>query len=246
MISQTELEKLKSHLAGKGIVQPPRTPSISLSGDGGVLTSSINADLSNPDSLLRERGLDPSEWEITHLKVNEWDGPNGEPFKQLTVNVKKSLLVKPSFIVVDDYVAPPKSAPVALDSELIVLVGDQQAPYHDEDLHRVFCDWLEENKPERGVLMGDTVDFPDISRHPGNPEHDVSVQDCLNSGYLLLRDYVQSSTNTSWIKLMGNHDERIRARLVNYMTGLYGIRIADDPDQDQEPPGALDAQPLAA
>jgi hypothetical protein len=40
---------------------------------------------------LEERGLEPDEWDITHLKVNEWDGPYGEPLKQLTVNVRRKL-----------------------------------------------------------------------------------------------------------------------------------------------------------
>lgn len=239
LISKAEVEKLQQHLATRGIVQPPKTPRFSIVDDEAVVTSSVNADLANPDSLLAERGLNPAEWEITHLKVNEWDGPSGEPLKQLTVNVKRkvgSAIFQPAFVP-DDYVKPDVTKPGKLreDGELVVLVGDQQAPYHDQNLHRLFLSWLTENEPERGILMGDTVDLPDISRHPQNPEHDVPVQDCINAGYQVLKDYVQSSLSTKWVKLMGNHDERIRARLVNYMTGLYGLRIADEPGQDPEP-----------
>jgi hypothetical protein len=229
MIPREEANRLLADLQGRGITAPVHS-GVKIDEDKAEVTSGVTSVLSDPDTLLRERGLDPADWEVTHLKVNEWDGPNGEPLKQLTVNVRKlahSFFLQPAFVP-DDYVAPPKSEPTDQESELVVLVGDQQAPYHDHDLHRVFCDWLAENTPNRGVLMGDTVDFPDISRHPKNPDHDRTVQECLNSGYLLLRDYVQRSENTRWTKIMGNHDERIRTHLLQYAPGLHNIRRADD------------------
>lgn len=213
----------------------PKAGSTNIDGHNAELTSDPAATLlNNPNSLLSERGLDPNEWEITHIKVNEWDSPSGEPLKQLTVSCKKKLqLVLPFAQEPSKYTAPPKSKPEKKGAELVVFVGDQQAPHHDENLHRLFCDWLRMNKPDRGVLMGDTVDFGDISRHPSNPEWDASVQEGINSGYLLLRDYVTSSVNTSWQKLMGNHDERIRARILAYIRELYDLRAADVPGSDQ-------------
>lgn len=204
-----------------------------------VVSSDPASTLTDPDTLLRERGLDPSEWEITHLKVNEWHAPDGTPLKQLTVNLKKKLqLVLPFAVEPPKYKAPPKTLlkSNSKDTELVVFVGDQQAPHHDLNLHRIFCDWLRKNKPSRGILMGDTVDFGDISRHAANPEWDASVQEGINAGYLLLRDYVQSSTNTAWTKLMGNHDERIRQQLLNYVRQLYGLRQADIPELGQSDP----------
>ena len=201
------------------------------------LVSMPSGALASPTVLLKERGLDPDEWEIHHIKVNEWDSPTGESLKQLTVSCRKKLqLVLPFAEEPAKYKAPPKSKPQKKNGELVVFVGDQQAPHHDQNLHRLFCDWLRVNKPDRGVLMGDTVDFGNISRHPSNPEWDASVQEGINAGYLLLRDYVVSSEGTSWQKLMGNHDERIRQQLLAYVRELYGIRQADVPCEDPEPP----------
>lgn len=184
--------------------------------------------------------MSPDDWIVTGLKVNEWDGPNGDPCKQLTVHAKRKweqLSIFSAASEPDTYVAPQKVTPEPSDlPKLVVFVGDQQAPHHDPRLHELFCSWLEENKPEFGILMGDTMDFPDISRHAQNPEWDRTAQDCINSAYALLRDYVQSSTNTSWTKLMGNHDERIRSRLLNYFTNLYGLRRADIPNEESEAP----------
>lgn len=171
------------------------------------------------------------------MKVNEWDGPYGNPLKQLTVNVRRkapSDFPQPAFMP-DDYIAPPKKKPATGDKKLCVFVGDQQAPHHDRNLHRIFCDWLRKNKPEEGILIGDTVDFPDVSRHPKNPEWDHTTQDCVNAGYAILKDYVQASPNTRWVKLMGNHDERIRNKLLQQVSQLYDLRRAEIEDQPEAP-----------
>lgn len=242
MISPTEVARLKAELTKQGF-NPPQTqtrPLPKVEEDETEVTSDVSPelpDLSDPNSLLRERGLDPDDWLVTNLKLNEWDGPTGEPCKQLTVHLKRrveSYFLQPAYEP-DGYKAPAKS-PFKSDGRLVVFVGDQQAPHHNPRLHNLFCSWLVENQPTHGVLMGDTVDFPDISRHPQNPEWDHSAQECINIGYTLLRDYVQSSTDTRWVKLMGNHDERIRTRLLNYFTNLYGLRRADLPGEEQEAP----------
>ena len=202
-----------------------------------TVASTPDLELSDPETLLRERGLDPEEWEVTHMKVNEWDAPDGTPLKQLTVNVKKKLqLVLPFAVEPSKYKAPPKKKIENKGAELVVFVGDQQAPHHDENLHRIFCDWLRANKPSRGILMGDTIDFGDISRHAPNPEWDAATQEGINAGYLLLRDYVTSSQNTQWRKLMGNHDERVRNRILTFVRELYGLRAADIPGSGSAAP----------
>jgi hypothetical protein len=213
--------------------------SFQMDDDSATISNAPSDSLPGTDDLLTSRGLDPEEWVVTSVKVNEWDSPTGDTLKQLTVNAKRrpeSFNLQPAYEP-DDYVHPERSEPeLGQDGQLVVFVGDQQAPRHDPELHERFLEWLDINQPERGVLMGDTVDFPDISRHPQNPEWDATAQECINSAYLLLRDYVQASTDTHWTKLMGNHDERIRTRLLNHMTNLYGIRRADIPGEDEEAP----------
>lgn len=234
-IPESEVERIVQSLAAKGIRKENKKVEVK---DNEATVVSSDYDLSNPALLLRERGLDPNDWDITHLKVNEWDGPQGEPLKQLTVNVRKRLtkLLPTPGVTPNDWVAPPKKDLQPSEKKLVVFVGDQQAPHHDPDLHRIFCDWLSANQPQEGVLTGDTVDFPDVSRHPANPEWDHGVQSCVNAGYAILKDYVQASPNTRWTKLMGNHDERIRNKLLQQVSNLYDLRVADVDGQDPEPP----------
>lgn len=225
-----------------GVTGPKQEqPGVQINGDEGTVTSSPESDydLSDPDKLLRERKLDPDEWVINSIKVNEWQSANGEPLHQLVLNCKrKKPLSFPQPAQVERY-KPLRTAGKSRDSgepTTVVFTGDQQAPYHDLTLHGLFLKWLAYNEPERGVLIGDTIDLPDISRHRYNPEGTAKVQECLNSGYAILRDYVDASLSTSWQKLAGNHDERIRNTLIDWAVQLYGVRPADIPGEDQEAP----------
>src|SRR4051794_27804073 len=69
-VSETELRRLLDELGVSDSLS-------SESEDTNVFTTSSYTDLSDPNALLQERGLEPDEWDITHLKVNEWDSPSG-------------------------------------------------------------------------------------------------------------------------------------------------------------------------
>lgn len=203
--------------------------------------TSADSRLNDPDSMLRERGLDPEDWSIEGVTVNEWDGPTAEgttvTYKQAKLQLRRK---KPEFAIVParadgwkpsrDYLRTVSTT----EFKTVVLIGDQQAPFHDRKLHELFSAWLKFNQPDEGVLIGDTVDFPDISRHRDNPDNVASVNDCIQSGYEILRDYVAASEGTQWTKLIGNHDERIRNFVIDQAKALYGIKRATTSDQLDE------------
>lgn len=195
--------------------------------------------LLNPDQMLAERGLDPEDWFIDNVRPNEWtsSGKEGVVIKHyqtsFSAKLKAPPLVRP---VRSDGWKAPKKAKLSKKSRFVVVVGDQQAPYQDPTLHKLFCSWLEENKPDEGVSLGDTYDFPDISRHPSDPDNEASVNECLQAGYDVFRGYVNSSPDTTWQKLLGNHDERIRNLLVNDSKArpLYNLKRPDTPESEGE------------
>lgn len=218
-----------------------KRPGLKIKGDEATIVSKPSPALTTPEEAIKARGLDPADWEIKRdggLKINEWDtlGPEGRvlTMRQLTLLLSKRTTAKMLFPAVEsEYRAPQEFRPPN-GSKLVVLVGDQQAPYHDPHLHEMFRQWLARNKPHEGILIGDTVDLPDISRHKDNPEWHVRAQECVNSGYLILRDYVRASEGTKWRKLLGNHDERIRNEQLNRAERLYALRPADIPGEDPE------------
>jgi hypothetical protein len=219
------------------VERPPEVERPNFSqGDNNVKAVSVpGTEKKHPDDLLKEHGLEPDEWEVTGLKANEWGSPTGNALSQLSVNFKRVTPV--NFIVparTEGYRPTKTKRRATGQPELVVLVGDQQAPFNDPVLHERFTSWLNENEPNRGVLIGDTVDFPDISRHRFNPDNSARVQECIDTGYNLLRDYVQASEQTQWTKLPGNHDERIRNTLIDWAVELYGVRRAALEDQEEE------------
>lgn len=202
-------------------------------------------DIGDLDGMLRRRGLNPDEWQVSHVGVNEWEAyagrdDGGEPLvqllRQLKCTLKKRIDVDWFFpaVEVEQRYVPANSSRIGA-GDLIVFVGDQQADYHDEELHQAFLRWLDDVKPVRGVLLGDTLDLPTISRHPDRPHWNSTPQACINAGYRLLSDYRDASPATSWQKLRGNHDWRLESELLTRAERTFGITPADIPGETQIP-----------
>lgn len=196
--------------------------------------------LGDIEKELRARGLDPDDWVIVRCVVNAWEGfyktvdietasvsHETVPLRQLKVTLRPRL---------DFLLRPAPEAPTRKRSfkqrsskapRLVVFVGDEQAPYHDDRLHELFLQWLARNKPDEGVHLGDLMDFPTISRHRPNPMWNASVNECIKAGYRILRGYVDASPETRWTALPGNHDERLRDYQLQRAPAMFGIRPAD-------------------
>lgn len=220
--------------------QETEVKTIDVSGDEATVTTEPRAnakpEIGDPEQFMREHNIDPAEWDVTGQKLNWWDSPTGDTLYQQTVHLKRKVskdVIHPARA--DGWQAPKQfKTPAKGDPQLVVFAGDQQAPFHDEGLHHDFCMWLKDHQPHKGILIGDTVDFPDVSRHRHNPERNATVNECVQSGYNLLRDYVDSSPSTRWQKLSGNHDERIRNAVLDQLRELYGVRRAVTPEDDNE------------
>lgn len=199
-----------------------------------------NLSLDNPDQMLRERGLDPLEWTMDRITVNEWEGRTAEgevvtnhQARFTAIRKHPELGIMP---VRSDGWKPIKTEQpktTSKDPELVVICGDHQAPFHDQGLHKAFCDWLALNQPDRGVLLGDLLDFPDISRHEDDPDNVASVNECLQVGYDILRDYLTASPNTTWQFLMGNHDQRIKTYIIKNASLLYNLSRVKTPQTEE-------------
>jgi hypothetical protein len=194
---------------------------------------SLRPVLDDPDKMLRDRGLDPEEWYVDAITVNEWDGPraggNTVTYYQAKFTAKRKrpeLAIVPARV--DGWVRKPLLAiSVPQRSKLVVIVGDQQAPFHDEGLHAAFCEWLAWNKPVEGIELGDLIDLPTLSRFAKDPENIAAVNECIQSGHDILRDYLEASPFTEWSYTPGNHDTRLRDFLLAHAIDIYGLKRAD-------------------
>lgn len=239
---ETSADSIRRFRARHGLTMPTANKTgIKIDGDDAIVTSPARPypHMDDPDAMLRERGLDPEQWIIQGATVNEWDGPKSGG--SVTTYHQAKLVLKrrnPELQILPARSEGWRPSPEVLlrdsDTQLIVVCGDQQAPFHDKDLHAAFCQWLAFNKPSQGILLGDTIDLPDISRHRLDPENTATVNECIQSGYDVLRDYVVSSTGTKFQMLAGNHDERLRNILLDKpsVQPLFGLKQADSETEE--------------
>ncbi len=193
------------------------------------ITSDPTTDVSDPEKIVKDRGLNPKEWEFIGMTVNEWDSPTGEKLRQLKVQLRRkeqANLILPARTDGPSF-KKPKATKVHKDGSLFVFCGDQQAPYHDPVLHEKLCLFLEDQQPHTVVNIGDTIDLPDISRYKANPEVHKPVQDGVDAGYRVLRDERSATPDSHIVKLIGNHDVRLRDFVLANTPQLYGLKRAD-------------------
>lgn len=200
--------------------------------------------LGDIEVILRNRGIDPKDWIVERVTVNEWDGNGGRPapgedpqiitLRQLKIQLKRRIAI--GFVVPAVHVPTqprPKRAYKWDNARLAITLGDEQEPFSDPYVHESILSMLEDLQPDILVHLGDLTDLPDISRHKDNPEWTASVQDCINAGYARLLTYVEAAPNSERTFMIGNHEERLRAYLLNRAERVYGVRPADKAGEDQ-------------
>lgn len=199
------------------------------------VTSDDPKEWGDVEELLRRRGLDPADWLVTRARVNEWGGADGQDNSQLRVDLspRLGLLLAAS----DKGWSPPARAKYQGEttSGLVACLGDHHAPRHNRELHVAVCEWLRKYKPERGVILGDLLDFDQLSRHRRTPEWTSSVQETLDTAYGILRGYIEASPGTRWQMLDGNHEDRLRNSILDHLSALFGIKRADGDADDERP-----------
>lgn len=196
----------------------------------------------DPDSdevaaFMKERGIPRDEWVAVAAKISRYPIGHGDgeytDANYLSVSCKR----KTGMTVLNVAPAPPVRKVTPLrprkgEPEVTVLMGCDQAPFHDERAHELVCGLLAMIEPHRAVHLGDLVDFPSVSKYKANPEYRASVADCHVAAYRLLLERTQASPGTAWDLLPGNHDHR----LPDYLRGGLPAEIADlAPVGEQDP-----------
>lgn len=227
----------------------PRPPGPKAGTAGGDRGTSEDVELTveradQVDAELRRRGLNPAEWVVVRVTINRYQGfvknPDGKaehvPLEQLKVTLRPRLstLVRPAAVTARPL--PKPRPPDTRKPRLVLFLGDEQAPYHDQTLHQLTLRWLAHNRPAEAVHLGDLCDFPTISRHRPNPAWNATPQECVDAGHAILRAYREAAPDTRWRALPGNHDERLRDYQLRTAAALYGLRPAD---VEAEAPAAL-------
>lgn len=212
---------------------------VEFSGDTALFVTEPLEKLGDIESLLASRGLDPEEWNIERVVVNEWEslakdittkGNRVQPLRQLKIWLRKKMPLDILFPAIDIApIQPPERREINDWDQpfLVVICGDEQEPHSDPILRELFLEWLAENTPMFGIHLGDLMDFSSISRHRDNPVWDTSPQECIQAGFETLKSRREISPKTFWTYMPGNHEQRLRDYQLQRAERLYGVRPAD-------------------
>lgn len=220
-----------------------------IKGDTAEAVTAPSPVLDDPDTMLRQRGLDPEEWEITGLRANEYQGPasaehaertgeNKVTYFQTRFTVVRKKPIQPFPVRADGWVRPQVNIKVDNGKpKTWVVVGDQQAPFHDKKLHEAFLYMLKDTKPFGIVNNGDLIDLPDESRHPDEPKNTAGIEECFQGGYDILRDEIDAAPQAEIVFLPGNHDTRVYDLLLKdrKTAPIATFRRPVGPDEEPQP-----------
>lgn len=222
-------------------VGPQFTPGVKVNGDKAEVISKPSVELGDLDALLRDRGLNPDEWEVKSATLNEWDSPTGEVLKQLKVTLQRKVDTAWLFPAVDVKPRAVRRRGRSSRAERIaVCLPDQHAPLHDTAVHEAVCRFLAEFAHTDIVALGDLGDYAPISRFrdSGARKWMASAQECIQASFELLSDY-RSASDAPMMLLKGNHDWRLETELLSRAERLYGIKPAEIPGTEQIPATSL-------
>lgn len=186
-----------------------------------------------PEALLKRVGLNPDEWRITNVKARggHYGNPQ-EPNSQLRLEVSVQPIVATHIFRAADpskWSAPPKPRKQKKGKHLdAVVISDHHAPYFEPTFHRLFLQYLEDAQPGLIEVNGDLLDFATISRHRERENQVASVNECIQSGFEILRDYREVCPDAKIRFKRGNHSERLRHLIIDNATGLHNITPAGE------------------
>jgi len=212
-------------------------PGVSIDGDTATITTKPLKSLGKIEDIICEWGMNPDEWLVTDARPNQWEvlGPGGEimVLRQMKFSLRRivSLKILSPATHVPELVKPKKVRASVNEPDLIVVEGDHQIPYNDPDLDGCVNQLVTDLQPQEHVFLGDSLDYPTISRFPDHPAAMATPQECINAGYSMLRRRSDAAPNAKRIKLEGNHDARPEKELLSRAERLWGIAPAyeDEP-----------------
>lgn len=211
-------------------------------------TISSKGQVRSAEELLQSAGVDLNEWLIEKQVVNSWDAmarqEDGTTAPKTMYQVKVWLARRFNFDI-----KPPKfrfrgerrPSKAVKSSDTVLCIPDAQfgfrrlqdgslEPFHDEQALSLSLKVAEEIDPGIVVIMGDFLDFPELSRFQTEPDTRQLIQPALDalSDYLhKLVESVSPGTPIYWLE--GNHEMRLRNALLDLHAGaLADVRPANE------------------
>ena len=192
------------------------------------------------EAYLRERwGFPESEWLCVSATGNEWLAQKAGGDTLLLGQVKGSfrkvadlaaVLPAPAAWTGPKYPLR-KATSLTLGARRIVVVGDDQAPYHDEALHAATCSLLAAIQPTDIAHIGDLCDYTNISKHKDHAVVKADVDTCTQAGVDILVGMREAAPDARFRILAGNHDIRPLSEMLLRAERMADIHCASLPGE---------------
>lgn len=115
-------------------------------------------------------------------------------------------------------------------SKNAVILPDLQMPFQSPEAVSVALQIIREVKPDKIILLGDTLDLSAWSKYIQHPEFATATQDAIIQLHQLLVTLRKSCPRAEIIVLAGNHENRMGNTLLQNAQAAYGLKRADQPD----------------
>ena len=165
--------------------------------------------------LIERRGLNPDEFELLNIRLNEW----GKCSSCDTAQEQNRVDLKPRRDVLfparsDGWRPPTDKASTWINEDgLTALMGDFHSPMHSPGLLAAAVEWTRVHRPERIIFMGDLMDYGStVSRHKSTG-FEPSLQENVDQAYGIIRSFAEASPGTKLTLLDGNHEQRMNSAL---------------------------------
>ena len=250
----------------RGCGKHAERPGVTRRGEFTEVTLPVGADRDRIQAMLQARGLDPEEWLLDRVTVNEWEGFHvGRDGSTVVVPLHQTKAYLSYIPPIEDtqwgrfleglrHLGSPSKPLRRLKTPdtkplLWVLFGDDQAPFINWPLQELLCEFLRDTQPDGLVNMGDLADLPDLSRWrpKDGTEYAAPVIACIDVAHRVHAERVAAAGPNSLGRrkvLVGNHDDRFDKALLDKLPQLFNLRRAATSD-DPTPAALLTVHHLA-
>ena len=120
------------------------------------------------------------------------------------------------------------------DFETTVFLGDCHIPFHDPDTLANVYEFIKDFQPDHIFILGDWVDFKDLSKFEKEPDDRFRLQKDLDLSSNYLADLRSITPKSHIVFMAGNHEDRLRKWIWRNpdVAGLRSLSIPELLDLD--------------
>lgn len=114
--------------------------------------------------------------------------------------------------------------------ERSVFIPDLHVPYHDEKVFACALNFVKKFKPDFIFIIGDWVDFYQLSKFDKNPSRIHELQDDIDTAIACLRRLRACAPKAKIYYIRGNHEARLNRYLWSTAASLSSLRCIAIPE----------------